>query len=133
MRAIAAVDDLAQLLLADDLIDLELEHIVDRFALLPAHILRNRLVEDHAADRGIDDARMLHAVDFLGHADVARRLQCELAGAVSHQRLVHVGKVFARADKTLVNHGQVIAAQNHVLRRADNRLTIGGLQNVVRR
>ena len=122
--AVAVVDDAAKLLFAHDLIDLKLEHVVQRIARLGAQILRNGLVEDHAADGGLHHLLVLLALPGARQAYVALGLQGELARGVGHQRLVHVGEVLALALGAGADDGEVVAAQHHVLRRGDDGLAV---------
>ena len=124
VRAVAALDDPGQLLLADDFVDLQLEHVVDRLALLPAHVLRDGLVEDHAADGGLHHLLVFLALPGALQADMALGLEGQFARGVGHQRLVHVGEVLALALGAGTDDGQVVAAQHHVLRRGDDGLAV---------
>ena len=116
MRAIAVVDNAAQFLLVHDLVDFQLEHIIHGFARAHPHILRDGLVENHTADRGLHDLFVFFALERALEADVALGLQRELASVVSHERLVQVGEIPALALCARTDQREVIAAQNHVLR-----------------
>ena len=75
MTADALVDDDAEFLLANKEADLKVEQMRGIAAVHEAEVLRDRLVEDQAADRRRDDAVLHHAVDLLAvaHADGACR------------------------------------------------------------
>ena len=64
----AAVNDIAQLLLADLEADLVIEHGLGIGAVNISQILRNVLIEDYAADGALDNLGLLNAVDGLGNS-----------------------------------------------------------------
>ena len=146
----AAVDDLTQLLLLDHLGDLEIE--VRGALLVEADALRNRLVEDQAAqsDHGAlilgilgVAANQLGAGDHdlialgvglhkaSGEADADGCVDTQLMVGVSHHSLVHVAEHAALAGLTGLIHGEVVGAEDHILGRNGNSLTVHRLQEVV--
>ena len=124
VNAVAIVHDSAQLLFAHDFVDLKGEHVVRRVAGLVAKILRDSLVEDEAADRGFDDFGVLFAFEGAGQTDMAQRLQAQFADVVRHLCFLDVGEILAFALRTLADDSQVVAAHDHVLRRADDGFTV---------
>ena len=124
VRAVAVIDDAAQFLLVHHLVDFQLEHVVHGFARAHAHILRDRLIENHAADRGLHDLFVFFALERALEADVALGLQRELAGVVCHERLVEIGEILALALCARTDQREVIAAQNHVLRGRNDGLAV---------
>src|SRR4051812_16555038 len=138
LEAVAQVAVLHQLLQP-----LLLEQAVD-----VGHPLRQRRVEDDAADGGVDhlavdvlDLGVLHAlvvarnreVDQLAadpHAD--RRQRFELARFQREHHIVRVAERAALALGAGLGLGQVVAAEHDVLRRNRNRLAAGRRQDVVR-
>ena len=130
VHADAGVDDLAQLLFADEEVDLKLEDILLDRSVDKAEILRDRTVEDDLADRGFDDAALELAVDLHLASDLDLAVQGHDVGLVRHQRLVDVLEDLALAGLAVFVKGQVVGAENHILRRNDDRLTVGGLEQV---
>ena len=86
----AAVDDVAQLLLADLEADLIVERLLGIAAVDIAQILRDILVEDDAADGRGDDAALLGAVHRFGDAQADRGMQADVALVVGHDGLVGI-------------------------------------------
>ncbi len=130
MHLNAAIDNLAQLFLVDEEIHLEQEAVFGNGAIHIAQILRDGLVEQDAAHRGIDDAACRDAVCFDGAAHSDLCLQRYRALLISHNGLVLVAEHLALAFVPVVHHRQVVAAQNHVLRRHGNRLAVGRLEQI---
>ena len=87
----AAVDDIAELLLADLEADLMVKGVLRIASVDIAEILGDRLVEDDAAD-----GASTMTLDFsapskaLGNTDEDRRMQADVALAVGHDSLVGV-------------------------------------------
>lgn len=86
----AAVDDIAQLLLADLEAYLVVEGVLGISAVDVAEILRDRLVIDDAADGGGDYGALLGAVHGLGDAEADGSVQADDAFVVGHDGLVRV-------------------------------------------
>ena len=131
--AVAAVHDVAEVLLGDQLVDLEREEVLFLRAIDAAEVLRNGVVEDHAADRGVHDLPALLAVPFALEADFHPRLQRDLAGLVGHDGFVLRVEDLALALCTGTNHGQIVATDDHVLRGRHDRTAILRFQDVVAR
>ena len=131
--AVAAVHDVAEVLLCDQFVDLEREEVLFLRAIDASEVLRNGVVEDHAADRGVHDLPALLAVPFALEADFHPRLQRDLAGLVGHDGFVLRVEDLALALCTGTNHGQVVAADDHVLRGRHDRTAILRFQDVVAR
>ena len=125
------VDDLAQLLLAHQAVDLQRKHLVQAGAGLAADVLRDDLVEQQQAQRAVDDLAALLAVKLAFQAHPDGGLQAQLAQLVGHHGLVGAGEHAARALAVGPVDGQVVAADDHVLRRRHDGLAVLGLQNVV--
>ena len=126
----AAVDDLAQRLFGDQEADLEVEHMLGVAAVHIAQVLRDGLVEDDAADGGVHHLAQRLAVHLAGAAHLDGRLQGDDVRGVGHQGLVLVAEDLALALVALVDHGQVVAAQNHILGGHGDRLAVGGFEQV---
>ena len=149
MLAEAHIDDLAELLLANLHVDFQLEHVVERVARLEAHVLRHVAVENQAAEAGLDalvvDVIAVAAGDVVfghvlrrhlavplardAHGDAA--LEVDLPAEVGHHGLVLVGEAATLALRARTDAAQIVAADNHILRRRDNRLAVLRLQNIV--
>ena len=131
MLQVHFIDDLAQFLLAAQGVDLQREHFVQAGTGLAADILRDHRVEQQTAQRAVDGALALFAVELPLNADADGSLQAQLTQLIRHHGFVGADEGAARALAVLVDDGQVIAADNHVLRGRHNRLTILRLQDVV--
>ena len=86
----AAVDDLAELLLADLEADLKIKHMLGIGTIHVAEILRDGLVVDDTADGRLDCAVQCLAVDLARNAHQDRRVQTDIAVVVGHDGLVRV-------------------------------------------
>ena len=97
---------------------------------------RQHLGEQRAADRGVDRAaaRRLHAVHQHRFVDARldARLQVDLAGLVGAVHLADVREQHALALGADALTGHVVEAEHHVLRGHDDRVAVGGRQDVVR-
>ncbi len=120
---------------ADDAADGLLREAV----VVERHPVREDVVEEHAADGRVDAGQGLplarRAGDDRALAELERHLvvDAELARRVGEEHLVAVG---ARRDALLLRvvvDGQVVDAEDHVLRRRDDRRAVGGREHVVRR
>ena len=95
-----------------------------------AQILRNRVIEDDAADGGFHQTGALHAVNGHGAAHLDGCVQGDDVLCISHQSLILIAEHLACALIVFTNGGQVVAAQDHILRRHGNRCAVRGLQQV---
>ena len=93
-------------------------------------ILRNRIIEDDAADGGFHQTGALHAVNGHGAAHLDGCVQGNDVLCISHQGFVLIAEHLACALVIFTNGGQVVAAQDHILRRHGNRCAVRGLQQV---
>ena len=91
VTADALVDDDAEFLLADEEADLKVEQMRGIAAVHEAEVLRDRLVEDQAADRRRDDAVLHHAVDLLAVAHADGRMQADAAVSIGRDGLIDAG------------------------------------------
>ncbi len=115
MNADAAIDNLAELLFAAGLHDLQLEHVFLGVSLDKAEILRNLLVENQAAGSRIDQTGNGLAVDLLAHAYLNRCVNLNHALIIRHQRLVGIAENLARAALGIAVDGEVVGTENHIL------------------
>ncbi|MPM68861.1 hypothetical protein SDC9_115796 [bioreactor metagenome] len=88
MLAVAAVYDVAKILLGNELVDFERKEVLLLRAVDKAEILRNRVVEDYAANRRIDNLSARFALPFAHQANLDPRLQRDLARLIGHHGLV---------------------------------------------
>jgi len=95
-----------------------------------AQILRDGGVEDDLAHRGIDKAGLRNAVKDHRAAHLDGCLQRDKALGIGHHGLVLVAEDLAVALIVGVDEGQVVAAQDHILRGHGDGLTVRGLQQV---
>lgn len=119
----AAVDDFAELFLIDAEADLVIERVLGIGTIHKAEILRDGLVEDDAADGRFDGLVLFHAVDGLGHADLDGAVERDGARLIRHERFLggaerHAGALF------LAHIGEVVGAEDHVLRRDGVRVAV---------
>ena len=129
----ALVDDLAKHLFIDQEFNLQLEGVLRIAAVYKAEILRDRIVENHAAQRGLIELSALLAVDFAGHTNFDFGMQANGTHVIGHNRLIDVAETLALARLAGLHQRQIIGAKDHILRRHDNRLSIGGFEQVVGR
>ena len=127
----ALVHDAGQLLLADQFVDLQLEHVVEAFALHEAQVLRQRVVEDQPAEGGIDELAARFFPEGAGDPDLDGGLQGNLAEGVSHDGFVLGGEDPSGALGAVMDDGQVVTADNHILGRRDDGAAVLRLQDVV--
>ena len=127
----ALVHNLAQLLLADQFVDLQREHVFQAFPFPEAQVLGQRIVEDQPAQRGIDQLGSLFFAEGAFNANLDRRLQGDLTQGICHFGFIHGGEDPSGALGVFVDNRQVVAADNHVLRGRDDRAAVLRLQNVV--
>ena len=118
------VDDLTEDLLADDAV-----HV--------AEVVRQRLVEEGAAQRRLQQDRAVGTDLGAGHHDVAHQdadlgADLELAEIQRHDRLGHRREHAALALARTLGRQEVVA-DDHVLGRHGDGATVGRLQDVVRR
>ena len=100
---------------------------------------RQDVAEQGATDRGLHDRTAFaalagHVVDvdrLQAHANLG--VQIDLATVVGAVDLIDIGEHHAFAACILQRAGQVIEAENDVLRRHDDRITVGRREDVVRR
>ena len=135
-RQVAALDQLLQALL--------LEHAVDE-----RNVLRQRAVEQDAANRGVDDlvvdflhigvqhvlvvTRRRHVLQLAGVAQADGRQGFEFAGFEGQYHVVHRGESTAFTLGARLGLGQVVATKDDVLRRHRNGRAVAGRQDVLRR
>ena len=92
MLAIAAVDDVSEILLDNELIDFELEHIIKRIPLDIAEILRNYMVEDDTSDRVLDDLSVSLALILALDTNLDECMEAERSGLVCHKGFLFAGE-----------------------------------------
>jgi len=131
MRLDAAVDDLCKLFLLRDKINFKVKCLFRVAAVHKAEVLRNRAVENHSAERGIDHLGAHLAVDHLEHAALNRSMQLEIAVGICHHRLVKIAIAVALALFSGTVDGQIIGAEHHILRRNGNCAAVDGFEQVV--
>ena len=98
VHAEAVLNDVAQILLDNLLVDFQLEHIVHGLTGLEAQILGNVLVEDQLAQGAVDHTALRHALEGTVDTHLNGRLQSDLMRLIGHERFVLIGKDAARAD-----------------------------------
>ena len=125
-----SVYDLFESGLAHEEVHLKLEFVFGNRSVNKAQILRDRIVEDDLADGGFHQRGLHHAVDlhFAAHLDFG--VQLDNTGLICHHDLVHVAEHLALAALTGLVEGEVVGAEDHILRRHRDRLTVGGLEQV---
>ncbi len=122
------VDDLADALLADVLVDVR-------------EVRRQHLVEERAAEGGLHDDGAVGADlvsqrirnDDVVHAQLDACANVEIACVVGHDRLRDRGERAAFTDGAFTLHGQPVGADDHLVRRDGHGATVSRLEDVVRR
>ena len=102
------------------------------------HSFVQNLVEDNASRRRFEELALAHRrirfeVAPLRHADADFGVQRDFAERVGQEALVDRRERHSFALHTGLLDRQVVATHNDVLRRTDNRATVGRAENVVRR
>ena len=127
----AFVDDLVQVLLDDLVVNLQAEHIVQCLTLLQAKILGDNTIENQKTQRAVNQTAVLLAFIIPIQAHFDGGLQRDLAIEVSQFRFFLGSKHAALALGILINEGEVVAADNHVLRGGNDRLAVLGFHDVI--
>ena len=86
-----------------------------------AQILRDRLVEDYEADGSPDKPAFALGIC---HTHPYRSVQTDNIIAVGHNCLVLIAEDLISALFVRLNKGKIVRAENHILRRNGNRLTV---------
>ena len=133
MNLDALVNDLAELLLAHEEINLQLEAVLRIGAIDKAEILRDRAVKDHSAHGGIDQAIYLLAVHhgLAAHFDLG--VQADHLGVICHDSLVKIAEHLALAGLAVLVKRQIIGTEHHVLRRNRHRASVRRFEQVAGR
>ena len=110
--------------------------------LVPRVVLGQRLVEEHATQGGLDDGGLAGFPTFGGlpagvrhevlQLDLALGVQVQITGVVGHDGFGDGRVAVALTGPAVTNGGQVVQTDDHVLRRQGDRLTVRGLEDVVR-
>ena len=126
-----AVNDLTELLLLGREVNFKLQEVFGLGSVYESEVLRNRSVEDQAAERSVDDTGVNDTVDLLGDTNLDGSVQAEQAVGVSHHCFVEVTEVSTFTKLACAVDGEVVGTEYHVLRRNGNGFTVHGLQEVV--
>ena len=127
MNLDAALDNLAQGLLGYQEIHFQIELVFRLGAIHEAQILGNGIVEDQAADGGVNQP----ADVAFGHPDLDLGVEGDNTVLIGHQSLVDIPEDLAFTGLAILHQSQVIGAQNHVLRRNSYGAAVRRLQKVV--
>ena len=97
------------------------------------HFLRHDLVEQHAADRRVDDLahRNVVLVDRIDH-HFHLRMQIGALLVVGDDRLFGAVEAQTLSQRTGTLLGDIIKSEHHVLRRHRDRRSVGRVQDIVR-
>ena len=128
----AAVNELTELLLAAAEGYLKVELLCWIAAVNITEILRKRAVEDQPSERSVDNAGDLLAVNLAGNAELDGGMESEQLIFICHYSLVEVTEHVSLAGLAGLIHRKVVAAEDHILRRYRNSLTVCGLKQVAR-
>ena len=130
------IDNLLQNLLALFLSNMEINFqkqlIAGDASVHKPQILGNDLIENKTANRGFDNPALYRAVRYpLLHSHLHPGVESHSAVFIGQDRLVGILKAhpFPFGPRPLL--GQIIDAQNHILRRHRHRAAVGRLQQVV--
>ena len=109
-------------------IHLKLQHILILAPVHKAQILRDDLIENKAAHRGLNHAGFHRIfIHFLLHAHLYPRMQRHDAVLIRQNRLIHAlkGHALSLCSRPLL--GQVVDAKHHILGGNRHRAAVGGL------
>ncbi len=126
-----ALDDFGEHTLLYELSDFEIELMLALGTVNKTEVLRNNFVEDEPADRTVDDLGDSSVALLLGDTDFNLGVKRDIVLVVRHHRLIDIAEALTLAGFAVLDHRQVIGAEDHVLCRDSNRHTIGGLEEVV--
>ena len=112
-------------------IDLKLQVVLRLCSVNKSEILRNDLVEDESSECGLNKTCLNLAVDLSGDTDLDHAVERDLVLVICHLSLVDRGEYHALTLIVLYFHCEVVAAEDHILCRNCNRLTVLRLQEVV--
>ena len=126
-----AVNDLAQLLLAAGHVDLVVANVVGVAAVHKAQILWDIVVEDDAPGGDVHDLAVLHTLIHKLPADLDGGVDADDMVVVGQHHLVLVDEHLARPVLLVVDIGQVVGAQDHILGGDGDRAAVLGTQEVV--
>ena len=84
--------DLAELRLADDLVNLVLQFVFRLAPVKVAEVLRDRLIKDDAAGARLDETCLAFPVHFAGHADMNRRLNLDVVRVIRQECFIRRSK-----------------------------------------
>ena len=127
----AFVNDLVQVLLDDLVVDLQAEHIVQCLTLAQAQILGDHAVEDQKTQCAVNKTAVLLTLKLALQAHLDGSLQRDLAIEIGQLRFILGSEHAALALGVLINEGEVVAADNHVLRGGNDRLAVLGFHDVI--
>ena len=127
----AAFDDIRQLLLANQEGNFQVELLVRIGTVYIPQVLRNVFIKDQTTNGAVDDLGNGLFADVLGNAHFDFCVQCHIAFIVCHQCFVDIPEDLTFARFAILDHGQVVGTQNHILCWYGNRAAIGRLQQVV--
>ena len=139
----AAVDDLAEhtlaYLLGDGIAlfvegkaDFKVKLVTLDGSVHKTEVLRNGIVEDYIADGGVHKAGNAFALGvFAEIAHLNGSVQLDCAVVIGHHGLVSVAEYLAGTLFLGLDKSQIVGAENHVLGGHADRLSVGGLEQVV--
>ncbi|MNX61114.1 hypothetical protein D3C86_920390 [compost metagenome] len=120
--------------LIDQVTDFLLGQVLLEQAIADVGVERQQRAQLHPARGRVDHLRDLFARSVhLGPARLDLGVQADDLGVQGRVDLTHVGEQLAFARLTVLDQRQVVQTQDDVLRRHDDRLAVGGRQDVVRR
>ena len=119
-----AVNDLSEKLFIDKSLNFKTEEIFGVASVDKAEILRNRIVEDNLTEGGFDDPGNRLAVNFFGHSDLDKSMKVDDLFVIRHLRFVDVAEGLAFTLCARHNERQIVRAENHVLCRNGNGLSV---------
>ena len=128
----ATVDNLTQLLLANQERNFQIKLMLGICTVYIAQILRNVFVKDQTANGTINNLRNPLVTNISGNPYFNLCVNGNIAFIVSHEGFVDIPENLAFALFAVLFHGQVIRTQNHILCRNSNWTTVRRLQQVVR-
>ncbi len=123
------LQDLLQHLLVDQEIHFQRQLVAGDGAVHKAKVLIQNLIEEEAAERGVDiraDGVSVRILSFA--ADRYKRVKIQFTVLISQNGFVHVAVGRTLALRTRTDLCQIINTQNHILRRNGHGAAVGRLQ-----
>ncbi len=125
------INNFAQFFFANEGIDFKGEHFIQARTGFAPDILWNDLIEEDETQGAIDDFGSGHAFEGAFDTHFDGRLQGKLCRLIRHHGFVRTGEDTPCTQTVITVDGEVVATNNHILRRRHHRFTILRFEDVV--